>query len=118
MDPNLFHMDWDRLIEVLATIVVMSILLERALAILFEWRPYVKKFDGKGTKQPVALVVAFLVCRFWEFDAISMIILQEQVTMFGQVVTAAIIAGGAKGSMKLFRDVMNWKSKAYDAAHQ
>ena len=117
MDPNLYHLDWDRLTEVLATVVVMSILLERALAILFEYRPFVQKFDGAGVKEPIALIAAFLVCRFWDFDAVSMIILQEQTHVFGQVVTAAIIAGGAKGSIKLFRDVMDWRSKAYNKLH-
>jgi hypothetical protein len=31
MDPSLFHLDWQRTIEVLATITVLSILLGRAL---------------------------------------------------------------------------------------
>ena len=114
MDPNLYHLNWDRLIEVLATVVVMSMLLERALAILFEYRPFVNKYDKKGVKEPITLVIAFLICRFWDFDAISMIILRETTSVFGQIITAGIIAGGAKGSIKLFRDVMNWRSKAYD----
>jgi hypothetical protein len=31
MDPNLFHLDWERLAEVLAAVVVMAFLIERAL---------------------------------------------------------------------------------------
>ena len=38
MDPNLFHLDWERLIEVLITIVVLAFFLERSLSLLFESR--------------------------------------------------------------------------------
>ncbi len=36
MDPNLFHIDWDRLFEVLLAIIVLAFFLERAPALLFE----------------------------------------------------------------------------------
>jgi hypothetical protein len=109
----LFHLDWERLFEVLATVGVMAILIERALAILFEWRPFVKKFDKKGIKEPITLIVAFIVCRFWDFDAVSMIILRENTSLVGQLVTAGVLAGGAKGSIKLFREMWGWQSTAY-----
>ena len=38
MDPNLFHVDMGRLIEVLVAIIVLSFFLERALAVVFEHR--------------------------------------------------------------------------------
>ena len=36
MDPNLFHLDYGRTFEVLLTIVVLAMIVERTLSILFE----------------------------------------------------------------------------------
>jgi hypothetical protein len=38
MDPNLYHLDWERTLEVLATIIVLAFVVERALSLLFENR--------------------------------------------------------------------------------
>ena len=113
MDPNLFHLDWERLSEVLIAIIVLSILLERALAIIFEHRLFVKRLDQKGLKEFIAFLVAFFVCWQWDFDAVSMILLTEKVSFPGELISAGIIAGGSKGSVKLFRDMMGIRSLAY-----
>ena len=42
MDPNLFHVNFARLLEVLAMLVVLSMILERALSILFESRFFIE----------------------------------------------------------------------------
>ena len=42
MDPNLFHLDWGRVFEVLVAIVIMAFLMERALAVLFESRIFIR----------------------------------------------------------------------------
>jgi len=112
MDPNLFHLDWDRLFEVLAAVVVLSFLLERVLAILFEHRLFIKVFDQKGIKEPIAFALALVVCRRWNFDAMSMTILADHTSFLGEAITAGVIAGGSKASVKLFRDVWKIKSTA------
>ena len=112
MDPNLFHLDWDRTGEVLVGIILLSLFVERALAILFENRWFLENQDKPGQKETLAFVVALIVCLVWDFDAISMVILADQTNWFGALVTAGIVAGGSKGSIKLFRDVMGWKSSA------
>lgn len=112
MDPNLFHVDWDRLFEVLIAIIVLSFFLERGLALLFENRAFVNKFQGKGIKEPIAFVLAFVICWRWDFDAVSIVILSESTTLLGKAITAGIIAGGSKASIKLFHDVMKVKSSA------
>lgn len=113
MDPNLFHLDWQRTVEVLAAIVVLSFVVERALALLFEHRAFVRAFDRRGVKEPIAFLVALGACLYWDFDAVSMIILQEKTSLAGAVLTAGVIAGGSKGAIKLFRDVLGFKSRAY-----
>lgn len=116
MDPNLFHVDWGRLSEVLIAIIVMSFLIERALAVLFESRFFINRFKEKSLKELIAFVVAALICWYWDFDAVSMIFLKENVTVYGAVITGAVVAGGSKASIKLFQDLMNVKSTAARAA--
>jgi hypothetical protein len=40
--------------------------------------------------------------------------LKESTTIPGAILTGAVIAGGSKGSMKLFRDIMGLRSLAED----
>lgn len=47
MDPNLFCVDWEQLFEILVTIVIVAFLLERALALLFKPRLFIKHMQDK-----------------------------------------------------------------------
>ena len=114
MDPNLFHLDWDRTFEALGGIVVLAFLLERSLALFFENRRLVRRLEGQGVKELIAFVVALAVCVRWRFDAVSIIVLSEHTTYLGEAITAGVIAGGSKASVKLFRDVLGFRSSAYD----
>ncbi len=112
MDPNLFHLNWERTFEVLTTIVIVSILVERALSILVENKRFIEKCNDKGIKEIISFSVSVGVCWVWGFDAISTILLREKTTIIGFILTGAIVAGGSKGSIKLFRDVLGFKSSA------
>lgn len=112
MDPNLFFVDWARLTEVLVVIVVLSFFVERALAPLFESKFYIKQAQGKSLKEVIAFLVGAVVCWYWDFDAFSVILTKEKVTLLGAVLTGAIIAGGSKASIKLFRDVLKFRSSS------
>ena len=112
MDPNLFHIDWERLFEVVVAIVVVSFFVERALSLLFETRFFIKRAQGKSLKELIALIAGVVVCWYWDFDAFSIIFLKEQVTVVGVVITGAIVAGGSKASIKLFRDLLGFRSTA------
>ena len=114
MDPNLFHLDYERAFEVLMTIVVLAMIIERTLSILFESRPFIKKTEGKsGIKELITFAVCCFVCIYWQFDAISVLIVSsDKMTIPGMVITAGIVAGGSKGSIKLFKDVLGFMSSA------
>ncbi len=110
MDPNLFRLDWDQVIEVLVTVIVLSFFVERALSLVFEHRLYVKHLDEKGYKEPIAFALAFGVCKLADFDALSITLQRAAISNLGQIITAAIIAGGSKASIKLFHDVIDARS--------
>jgi hypothetical protein len=112
MDPNLFHVDGERLMEVLFTIVVLSFFVERALSLLFESRFFINRFAGKSMKEMIAFGVSAVVCYFWQFDALSVLLVQDKMTVFGEIITGAVIAGGTKGSVKLFQELLGVASNA------
>jgi len=111
-EQNSFHIDWFRLLEVLAGIVVLSFLLERALSLLFESRFFIKRLSAKGLKELIAFVLCAAVCIVWHLDAISLIFAREGTNIFGEIITGAIVAGGSKASIVLFRNVMGIMSNA------
>ena len=147
MDPNLFHLDWERTIEALVGIIVLSFLVERASALLFESRWWISRFEdarvgkppgsdegppsGGGNSSPagdkqvkvlagrkyplkefLVFVLALVICRVWDFDAVSIIMLSERTQLVGIITTAAVIAGGSKASIALFHNVLRVRSRA------
>lgn len=114
MDPNLFAIDNERLFEVLVAIVVLSFFIERALAVVFESRWLVHRLSKKGLKEPISFLVSFLVVRHWDFDAFSIIFTKEHTQLWGHVLTAGIVAGGSKASIKFFHGVLGAMSTAED----
>ncbi len=117
MDPNLFHVDWERTIEALGAVVVLSFIVERALAVIFESRMWVLRGPSGGGKELLAAAVGVAVCWHWQFDAVSIIVLREHVSEAGFVLTGLLVAGGSKASVKLFHDVLGVKSDVYGARH-
>ena len=115
MDPNLFRLDYERLFEVLVTIVVFSFFIERALSVGFETKWFIKLYNEKrkGLKEFIALIVSIAICYFWKLDALSIIVVSHsEMQVPGFILTGAIVAGGSKASIKLFKDIMGFMSNA------
>jgi hypothetical protein len=114
MDPNLFHIDLERLFEVLMAIVVLSFFVERALSLLFghRWWVALEERKVKGLKEPIAVGVAIAACYYWHFDAVSILLVRDETGSFGYWITGAVIAGGSKASIRLFWDLMDIKTQA------
>lgn len=112
MNPSLFHLDWLRLAEVLVTLSIFSVFLERALSILFESRFFIKCCKGKSIKEIIAFVCGVAICWIWKFDALSLVFLTDKALIAGYILSGAIVAGGSKGSLILFRDLLKVKSLA------
>ena len=129
MDPNLFHIDWERTIEALVGIIVVAFLVERACALLFESRWWIVNFEDKRVgdlpapakplpgrryplKEAISFLVALVVCYFWSFDSISIILLSDHTSLPGIIITALVVAGGSKASIALFHDLLDVKSNA------
>lgn len=73
----------------------------------------VERKAPSGIKEVIALAVAIGVCYFWKFDALSVIMpVHPKETWQGILITAAVVAGGSKASLKLFADWMDIRSSA------
>jgi hypothetical protein len=108
----------ERMFELLTTIMLLSFFLERALAVVFENRWFVARLTGKGAKEPLTVAVAFVICRMWHFDALSRLFGRDTPQFYGYLLTAAIVAGGSKASLKLFHDVFGAMSTAEQRRQQ
>lgn len=116
MDPKLFALDWDQTLEALAALVLLSMLVERALCLVFEskaFMAYNEKKDVPALREVIAFAVGIAACVYWRFDVAGIVFSHEASTVPGYVLTGAVVAGGSKGSVKLFRDVLGFKSGAY-----
>ncbi len=58
----------------LLLILVLAILLETGLSTLFNWRVYLRYFEEKGLKVPIAVASAFIFVNQFEIDAIAEIL--------------------------------------------
>lgn len=115
MDPSLFRIDWEVLAEAMAAIIVLSFFVERALSLVFEHRLYIEHLDEKGLKEPIAFGLSYAVVAGWQFDAMAVILKADETSWWGYLVTAAIVAGGSKASIKLFHDLLDVKSRSLRA---
>lgn len=107
MDPGLFYLNWDLLFEVFITIIFLSFVIERALALLFESKVYINTLGGKGLKELISFLLSVGVCYWVDFDALSILFSRETMHFLGFAITGAIIAGGSKASIALFKNF--WK---------
>jgi len=137
MDPNLFHLDLGRVSEVFVAIVFLALIIERALSVVFESRFFIDNTeDGKvvmqlkgltvedqgsskllkqtkkrGLKEVISFGVSLAVCWVVHFDALTIsFVSSDETQIFGYVLTAMVIAGGSKGSIKLFKDWLGFRS--------
>ncbi|MCP4246087.1 MAG: hypothetical protein GY778_03470 [bacterium] len=117
MDPNFIHMDWERTFDAIMMVAVVAIIIERALSVIFQSSIYIEYVHKSGMKETIALAVSIAVCAAWKLDAMGMIILTATTTVPGYIVTGALVAGGSKGSVKLFQDMLNLQSSAFRMRH-
>ena len=113
MDPNFIHMDWERTFDAIMLVAVIAIVVERSLSVVFQSRFYIERLHRDGMKETLALAASIAVCAYWKLDAVSMIVLANATSTPGYIVTGALVAGGSKGSLKLFQDFFDLQSSAF-----
>ena len=110
---------WETILGAMAMLVVLSLVLERALSVFFEWGFWKEWLESRKLRGPIALIAAYFVCVFGNFDLFSTVFAKPAGWLspysFGVFATAAVIAGGSKGAILLFQDILGFSSEAMDA---
>ena len=117
----------DALGEVLVAFLVLSLIFESALTPIFNWRVFAARFEGQGVKTPLTVILALLVFWGYKLDILRDVLVAlrrppepPEITFWGQVITAFLIAGGSDGVFRIFtklkiRDPAARKAKAEQA---
>jgi hypothetical protein len=88
--------------KALFLLFVLAIILESALAILFNWRPFVETFNARAVKPMVSMAFALALVYMFKIDLITSLarLISPNVPELdatGRILTAMVIAGGSAG---------------------
>jgi hypothetical protein len=111
MNQGTIAVNGDEVFKIVWVITVLAFMIERALAILFEHRLWIKledKWGIKGLKELVAIALAYNLCAWASFDALALMFHKES-SWHSVLITALVVAGGSKGAVKLMQGYLGIK---------
>lgn len=89
-----------------ALVLVLSLVFESAMSVIFDWRIFIRHFEGRGVKTPLIVGVAFVVFLNYDLDIVADILqalhVETSKSVPGQFLTALLIAGGSSGVFRIF----------------
>lgn len=107
---------YERLLDVMGALllmVVLAMLLERALALVFEYH-WFRRLSARvpGLKTPMALLASWFTCQHIRFDILARLFSPAQgaspATEIGVLITSAVVAGGSAAAITLFQGVLHF----------
>jgi len=112
---------WDAVTHALIKVVILSFLIERALAVIFDMERFEPVLNVKDAKAPIAIAVSIAACVTLGIDAIGPLRGRDALTDFrflGEVLTGLVVAGGSAGAVKLFQDVLGFRRTSREQLRQ
>ena len=93
--------------EVFVYIILASILIERGLQTVYNWRLWTDYVDGKGIKGPFAFLVSLIFVIGTKLDVVSYVFeASGSVSQYvGYFITALLIAAGSKAASATWGDI-------------
>ena len=104
--------DWDRLSGVLLQLLAVVLVVESALAALFQWRVYRMAFNARAMKTPIMFFIGLLIVLSAGYDPMDLILRTVMATaptsgtmrsIITSGLSALIIAGGSAGIFALLK---------------
>lgn len=94
--------------KALFALFILAVVIESGLALLFNWRPYLRLLDGKAANPMVAFLFSLLLVWLFDLDIATSLMNTYSGTKLpsnwpGMLLTAMIIAGGSAGVNRLFQ---------------
>jgi hypothetical protein len=108
-----------RFLSALLKIVFTSFVIERSLSIVFETKAFIERSQSSPhLRIYIVVTYSFLLCHFSNLKLLEYIGVDYETTSklswiyiaFVNLLTALLISGGAKASLKLMRDVLKIRS--------
>jgi hypothetical protein len=111
-----FILDYPKAGQAIAGVTILAFMVERSLALIFEWDLYEKYIDPKWPflKEFIALGFSFGVCYWGKFDAYAEVVGQPS-GLISQILTGLLVAGGSKGAIKLVQGYLGVTKDAINA---
>lgn len=95
--------------SVLFVFLAIAVVFEAAMSAIFDWRVFLRYFEGRGVKTPLLVGVAFLVCSEYDLDILSKILVTldqgGSPKTVGKVVTALLISGGSSAVFRVYSNL-------------
>jgi hypothetical protein len=102
--------------KALFMLFIVAVILESALAVVFNWRPFIEFFDSRGVKTVIAFVFSYIFVEVFNLDIMTRLMnlysgSEYAESIAGKIVTALVLAGGSSGVNNLlmafgFRSVL------------
>ena len=98
---------WLELVQILVLFLLLSVIFEAAMTTVFNWRWFAKRFEGRGVKTPLTVILAWIVVDSFNVDLVSQVLNiagegDHAATFSGQALTALLIAGGSDMVYRIF----------------
>ncbi len=110
---------WGPILEEIGFVVIAAFILERALAVPFEWGAIHDFLKCWKLRLPIAYLVAYVIAVEAKLDLVEVLAKASDPKAtsqnIGVIVTAAVIAGGSKGAILLFQGVLGFGRDAVAA---
>ena len=110
--------------QVIILFLILSVALEMALTALFNWRFFLARFEGKGLKTPITVVLGLVIFLIYQVDLMAEVLTalgtQTGNSFPGQFLSALAVTGGSNGVQRIFtllkiRDPEARRAKAEEA---
>lgn len=95
--------------SVLLLFLAVAVVFEAAMSAIFDWRVFIRYFEGRGVKTPILVVTALFVTYQYDLDVLNQILealdqngSQETV---GKFITALLISGGSSAVYRVYSNL-------------
>ncbi len=97
---NIWGTGYEAAFKVLFTLFVLAVILELGLAVLFNWRYFLRWFDAAGLKTVITVLVAYWFVRALDLDIIARLVNVLWMSSYSsdfvsRLVSALVLAGGS-----------------------
>lgn len=99
---------YDASVQALTKLAVIAVILEQALALIFQWKPFRDTFDRAAVRPMVSFLLAAAIVHEFGLDVVATLITayggdQTGIGLASKLVTALVLAGGSSGINRILQ---------------